>query len=208
MVMSERILFIMPVRYGRQRAMASIKSIAQSSLAEHFEKDVYGVKRTTFSKEVVVLDIGAHIGYFELLIADHVKDVASTTEEIKFFVNSALTVLNSPARQSLSDFTQTVCAISPREVMGDRFIDMLKIDCEGGEYDIFYNSPRAVLKKIGCIVMEYHNLPDIDPTFMEANLIAFLAQNGFDAIEDMPPYDQAAATGRVFLKQKNSMQNL
>lgn len=37
-------------------------------------------------------------------------------------------------------------------------VDMLKIDCEGAEYDIFYNAPADVFTKIKEIRMEYHNL--------------------------------------------------
>lgn len=37
-------------------------------------------------------------------------------------------------------------------------IDFLKVDCEGGEYDIFMRSPTSILKKIRKISMEYHNI--------------------------------------------------
>ena len=35
-------------------------------------------------------------------------------------------------------------------------VDLLKLDCEGGEYDIFTNSSRDVLDKMDNIWMEYH----------------------------------------------------
>jgi len=35
-------------------------------------------------------------------------------------------------------------------------IDFLKIDCEGGEYNILYSLPRSKLTKIRNIVLEYH----------------------------------------------------
>jgi FkbM family methyltransferase len=35
-------------------------------------------------------------------------------------------------------------------------VDLLKVDCEGGEYDIFPNAPDAVLDRITNIAFEYH----------------------------------------------------
>lgn len=42
--------------------------------------------------------------------------------------------------------------------------DVLKMDCEGAEYDIFKNARADVLKRIGAIIMEYHDearLPEL-----------------------------------------------
>jgi FkbM family methyltransferase len=35
-------------------------------------------------------------------------------------------------------------------------IDLLKVDCEGGEYDIFLDAPDALFDRIGSIVFEWH----------------------------------------------------
>jgi FkbM family methyltransferase len=37
-------------------------------------------------------------------------------------------------------------------------VDLLKLDCEGAEYEILYPTPLAYLKRIAEIRMEYHNL--------------------------------------------------
>jgi FkbM family methyltransferase len=37
-------------------------------------------------------------------------------------------------------------------------IDLLKVDCEGGEYDIFLAMPDHLFKRIGNIVFEYHRV--------------------------------------------------
>jgi hypothetical protein len=37
-------------------------------------------------------------------------------------------------------------------------IDLLKLDCEGSEYDIIYNTDRAVFLKIGMMVIEVHQI--------------------------------------------------
>lgn len=57
-------------------------------------------------------------------------------------------------------------------------IDILKLDCEGAEYEILYRAPAAVLKKIRSITMETHR--GIDPKQNRAALRLYLAENGFE----------------------------
>ena len=54
-------------------------------------------------------------------------------------------------------------------------VDLLKIDCEGAEYDILLNDKKA-LDKIDRITMEYHNIDGNSPE----QLKAFLEEKGFD----------------------------
>ncbi|HUS57466.1 MAG TPA: FkbM family methyltransferase, partial [Planctomycetota bacterium] len=42
--------------------------------------------------------------------------------------------------------------------------DLLKLDCEGAEYDALLGAPRALLERIGRIVMEYHPMPNAAQT--------------------------------------------
>lgn len=51
-------------------------------------------------------------------------------------------------------------------------IDLLKLDCEGAEYDILMKSDQNVFNKISAIRMEYH-------LGREAEVSAFLGQYGF-----------------------------
>jgi len=54
--------------------------------------------------------------------------------------------------------------------------DFLKVDCEGGEYDIFFHASRETLNKIDHICLEYHN----DVTrYAHNDLVAFFESNGF-----------------------------
>lgn len=55
--------------------------------------------------------------------------------------------------------------------------DLLKLDCEGSEYDILFNTNSKTLKKIKKICMEYHVIPEHNYTDKE--LISFLELNNF-----------------------------
>ena len=54
--------------------------------------------------------------------------------------------------------------------------DLLKIDCEGAEYDILLQSDASVLDKIRHIVLEYH---DGVTAYAHTDLAAFLRQHGY-----------------------------
>lgn len=56
-------------------------------------------------------------------------------------------------------------------------LDILKLDCEGAEYEILYCTPPQILEKIGEIRLEYHVIPE-----KRANpeaLTEFLLRHGF-----------------------------
>lgn len=58
-------------------------------------------------------------------------------------------------------------------------IDFLKIDCEGGEYEIFFSLPKEILGKIKKISMEYH---DLDGERNGEKMKEFLIANGFKVV--------------------------
>ncbi len=57
-------------------------------------------------------------------------------------------------------------------------VDFMKIDCEGAEYDILFSLPKATLRKIRRISMEYH---DAINEHNHAELMRFFAENGYRA---------------------------
>jgi FkbM family methyltransferase len=54
--------------------------------------------------------------------------------------------------------------------------DLLKVDCEGAEYPIFFHTPVDVLQRIDRIVMEYH---DNITEYTHNDLVKFLAEKGY-----------------------------
>lgn len=56
---------------------------------------------------------------------------------------------------------------------------LLKVDCEGGEYDILLNGGEDLLRRIDRIALEYHPASTEDPRFTSAELDRVLAGAGF-----------------------------
>ncbi|MDA8358079.1 MAG: FkbM family methyltransferase [Actinomycetota bacterium] len=58
----------------------------------------------------------------------------------------------------------------------DGSVDLVKVDCGGGEYDIVVSAPVATLRRIDCLVVEYHSAPlaqvdQLFATLAEAGLV-------------------------------------
>ncbi|HVY01969.1 MAG TPA: FkbM family methyltransferase [Candidatus Nanoarchaeia archaeon] len=56
--------------------------------------------------------------------------------------------------------------------------DLLKIDCEGAEYEILYNTPRKIFDKINNIALEYHT-----PFGDHIKLKSYIEKMGFQVTE-------------------------
>lgn len=59
-------------------------------------------------------------------------------------------------------------------------IDFLKIDCEGGEYEILYNTSDSTFAQIRTIALEFHDLND--PTNNIYNLVNYLTSKNYRII--------------------------
>lgn len=82
--------------------------------------------------------------------------------------------------QKPSTFNQLIV---PCLSLGDLFsslninhCDLLKLDCEGGEYNLLYNTPDVVFECIHRIIMEYHELED---SHSHRRLIEYLKGKGY-----------------------------
>ena len=62
------------------------------------------------------------------------------------------------------------------ESVGLAHCNLLKVDCEGAEYEIFFNTPPEVLERVERIIMEYH---DNVIKHSHTELITFLTHHGF-----------------------------
>ena len=60
-------------------------------------------------------------------------------------------------------------------------IDFLKMDCEGAEYAILFNTPRSVFDKVYVISMEFHDMKNVKFTGNE--IVKKLEENGFEIVK-------------------------
>lgn len=85
------------------------------------------------------------------------------------------------AGQKIGSSVEVESFFLPEFMVGHKIekIDFLKIDCEGGEYEIFFTMPKEILEKIKKISMEYH---DLDKERNGEKMKEFLIANGFKVV--------------------------
>lgn len=80
---------------------------------------------------------------------------------------------------------------------------VLKMDCEGAEYEVFATSGDDTIKQFKLIIMEFHNGPDI--------LVKRLQDLGFscdvDAAFDQKDHNEKGKTGYIIAKNQNTISN-
>jgi len=64
-------------------------------------------------------------------------------------------------RSDLKYNVQAMSFQSLLEYTGLEEVDVVKLDCEGSEYDILLGTPDSVLKRVRKYIIEYHNGPDV-----------------------------------------------
>lgn len=156
-------------------------------------KDEYGV--LALGDDVsTVLDLGANVGYFTLLVAAPGRRVFSVEPAAATFAmlqrslalngmdpaaalcravtregGGTMRLFYSPGRSSTTScepreehgavVEEEVATASLEEVVersGFDVVDLLKIDVEGGEYEILAGAPEALLRRVRTLAMELH----------------------------------------------------
>jgi FkbM family methyltransferase len=104
--------------------------------------------------------------------------IASTAGKKTFYlINSVKHTITSSHEKASSI---TLDCITLQDIFTNNKIDtvdLLKMNCEGAEYEIFYNTPQTYLKKINEIRMEFHNVDNNRNNVQ--HLVEFLELNGF-----------------------------
>ena len=80
---------------------------------------------------------------------------------------------------------EEVPTVTLRQVMDRHRVSrcFLKMNCEGAEYGILYNTPPEYLKRIDRVALEYHQIGGEDKVVSGRRLAAFLQDHGFEVFE-------------------------
>ena len=168
-------------------------------LHEIFTQDTYHLRDLILSEHAVVFDVGAHIGAFSAAVHAKYKDAVITAFEPhpgnftflqknapfarcinKAVAGSAGTVYlgdhKASTSYSLGDSGIAVEAVTLGSYVTQvPHVDLLKVDVEGTERNIFENFEPDMLKKVDRIFMEIH------PPHKEEWFISFFEKAGFKA---------------------------
>jgi len=171
----------------------------------------YGVEDFQIAKNDTIIDVGAHIGLFSLLVSQFCKTgkifsfepisdnfnllmsnlklnhtenihpfnlaVSKNTSSVDLFLSSdqsAHSIFSSDSEST------TVKSISLQRIFDENKISsckLLKLDCEGAEYEIIDSLPLEYFDKIENIAIEYH-VADSKPELAK-DLISKIKNAGF-----------------------------
>lgn len=123
--------------------------------------------------------------------------VAGKTGSVKLYLPSASNCLSSLYIKQ-PEF-EIVSAVTLEKIFSGNKIkhcDFLKIDCEGGEYDILMSAPLFVLDSIDKIACEFHL--DINPQVKLQKMISYLSKKGLDLV-----YEKNSSAKVLFFKRNS-----
>ena len=197
-----------------------VKSTDLMALTNVWMMNEYDVDSFKINQNDIVIDVGAHIGLFSLLVSQFCKtgkifsfepirenfDLLVSNLELNHIQNifpfNVGVSKNSDGLNLFLDDDQSAHSIFPngsksiavdsislQKIFDEKKISackLLKLDCEGAEYDIIDSLPAEYLDKIQNMAIEYH-FADTKPELIK-NLITKIKNAGFK-IKTVPHYD-------------------
>ena len=197
-----------------------VKSTDLMALTNVWMINEYDVDSFKINQNDIVIDVGAHIGLFSLLVSqfcktgkifsfepirenfdlfvsnlelNHIQNVfpfnvgvSKNSGGLNLFLNddqSAHSIFPNGSKSIAVDSTSLQKIFDEKKISACK---LLKLDCEGAEYDIIDSLPVEYLDKIQNMVIEYH-FADTKPELIK-NLIIKIKNAGFK-IQTMPHYD-------------------
>ncbi len=172
---------VLTLRSGEMMHVRDIFAYDVPIIYEIFGQDIYHIKNLTLPQEAIVFDVGAHIGSFSVAIHSRFPDARITAFEphpdnFVFLQKNApfakcinIAVAGSEGEAHLGDhhasssYALGDTGIMVKTVMLGVYIDvvpcvdLLKVDVEGAEKEIFESLTPAQLAKIDKVMMEIHS---------------------------------------------------
>lgn len=193
---------------------------------EIFESNYYKILPEEIQDRVVI-DIGANVGMFSLrcheLGAKEIYAVEAqptifkkllkeytlpyeTIRPLNFAVHSdfgqIVHIPNQGGLSKISDTGEPVTTITLEKLLVDNRIQnnnlVLKLDCEGSEFDILLFSRSDVIQRFDIIYMELHANTNQNSAFHDPNLVRFYLSNaGFRCVHQLHLFGQDPVTGEL-----------
>ena len=119
-------------------------------------------------------------------------------KKVKLYQNEIGDSCHSIYNYNKSKTSVVINCISLKDIFdnnGIKFCDFLKMDCEGAEYDVIFNTPKKYFDKVSMMAMEYH-----DGIYAKRNIMdlkTFLRNMGFWVKVKPLKFDQ----GIIFAKK-------
>ena len=110
------------------------------------------IKRNTAMKNIELIQ-AAVTGSPKDSIELYTEDTQDNT-----VVSSVFAGFNKLNQKKISVPAQSLATIIEKNDLEK--VDLLKLDCEGSEYDIIYNTDASVLKKVNMMVIEVHQIDE------------------------------------------------
>ena len=202
------------------RIKIRVRSTDLMALTNVWMINEYDIEDFEINVNDTVIDIGAHIGLFSLLVSqrcktgkilsfepvrenfdllvsnlklNHIENVlpfnmavSKNSDKLNLFLNDDQSAHSIFPKSSESISVESTSLQKIFEENKISSCKLLKLDCEGAEYEIIDSLPSEYLDKIQNIVMEYHSA-DTKPELVK-NLIQKIKNAGFK-IKTRPHHD-------------------
>jgi len=162
---------------GAHKGYFSIYAATNSPRSKIYSFEPIKKSFDALSKNIKINNLQPRIKAFNLGVANKPGSreinvaVSSTDNSFYTQIGSIMSGIQKIECTTLSDIFKS------NEI---KMVDLLKLDCEGAEFEILMVSDKKTLSKINEIRMEYHN---IDRQKNILKLESFLKSNGFDLHE-------------------------
>lgn len=154
---------------------AGLGDFAVSVAYEHPSCRVYAYE--PFPESYRLLEENIKLNSVSNVVAAPIAVGAWSGEMTLFATGAAVQHTTATPSSVVAITVQGLCLDDVFKVNKLSFCDFLKIDCEGGEFDILFNASETTLKKIRNISLEYH---EGVTKFSHTDLVTYLQQRGFE----------------------------